>query len=81
MLLYFDLTNLKYPEGTGRIGPRMREEITELVKDRVNDLAENCLPLDQLGIWSTQGKKLNVFCNEFEIESLFILEEHLSDNL
>lgn len=59
----------------------MREEIEELVKERVDDPAGNSLPLDQLSMWSTQGKKLHVFCNEFGIGSLFLLEEHLSDNL
>lgn len=45
MLLYFDLANLKYPQGTGRIGSRVREEIEKLVKNRVDGL-----PLDQLSI-------------------------------
>ena len=81
MLLYFDLAKLKHPEGTGRIGPRMKKEIEELVKERVHDTEGNPLPLDQLGTWSTQGKKLNVFCTEFGIGSLCILEEYLSDNL
>ena len=72
------MANLKYPGGIGRIGPRMREEIEELVKDRVDDPARNGLPLDQLSVWSTQGKKLNVFCKELGIGSLFILKQYLS---
>lgn len=80
-LLYFDLAKLKHPQGTGRIGPRMKDEIRELVKERIDDPEANPLPWDELTTWSTRGKKLNVFCQEFGIGSLFILEEYLSDNL
>lgn len=81
MLLFFDLAKLKHPKGISRIGPKMREEIRELVQDRVHDPASNPLPLDQLSVRSTQGKKLHVFCEQFGTGSLFILQEHLLDNL
>ena len=78
MLLYFDLAQLKKPAGSGRVGHLMEERIRNLVEKRVPDEA---LPLDELGKWSKQGSKLNVFCQAFGVGSLFFLEHLLSENL
>ena len=78
MLLYFDLAQLKKPAGSGRVGHLMEERIRDLVDKRVPGEA---LPLDELGKWSKQGSKLDVFCQAFGVGSLFFLEHLLSENL
>lgn len=77
MLLYFDLAKLKNPRGTGRVGSKMQKDIRALVNGRV----DRPLPLENLSIWSKQGRKLDAFCEEFGVGSLFLLEHLLIKDL
>ena len=81
MLLYYDLAQLKKPAGSGRVGHLMEERIRNLVEERVPGEALPLDPLDELGKWSKQGSKLDVFCQAFGLGSLFFLGHLLSENL
>ena len=79
MLFYYDLTQTRYPDSSGRVGHCMAEAIREVVNDRVPE--PETLQLEDLGVWSLRGKKLDHFCRIFGTGSLFLLQDRLSKNL
>lgn len=82
MLLYYDLVKLIRPNGSGRVGYLIREDLVKFLgsvhgpKTIQVDVA-----LAQLNEWSRHGMKLNMLCTKFGDGCLFYLNELLSADL
>ena len=82
MLMFFDLVQLIRPEGSGRVGHLMQQDIHETFAQvlRAAGISED-MALKRLNEWSLLGSKINKLCEEFGEGCLFFLGELLSKDL
>lgn len=82
MLFYYDLVKQYNPDGSGRVGHLMREDIVAWF-GRVLDNAPICAPdlVKNLNKWSVLGKRLHNLSIEFGSGFVFFLGHVLSRNL
>ena len=82
MLLFFDLFRLIKPDGTGRVGHLMRQDVQTIFGDvlRQAHIPED-KGIEELNEWSLAGSRLNLLCDGFGCGSLFYLGDVLSKDL
>ena len=82
MLIYFDIIRLLRPEGSGKVGPMMLQELEVVLEPILKQLhVDKQQALQRINKWSLYGAKLSQLCDEFGAECLFFLGDFLSENL
>ena len=82
MLMYFDLVKLIKPDGSGRVGHLMRQEVIRFLGPVLEPAAiKPDVALKQLNEWSRCGMKVDLLCTAFDPGCLFFLEDLLSQDL
>ena len=84
-LFWFDLVQIIHPQGNGRVGNTMREQLAELLHDILPDEQNGGLVLetvtDNISTWSLRGRKINQLYQLFGPNLLFLLNKQLSNDL
>ena len=82
MLMYFDMVRLIRPEGSGKVGPMMLQELEAVLGPILEQLHVNKQQaLQRIDKWSLYGAKLSQLCDEFGAGCIFFLGDYLSANL
>ena len=82
MLMYFDLVQLIRPNGSGKVGAVMLQEIEAVLGPVLEQLGvDKKQAIQRIDQWSLHGAKLNQLCEEFGPGCLFFLGDFLSANL
>ena len=82
MLMYFDMVRLIRPEGSGKVGPMMLQELEAVLGPILEQLhVDKQQALQRIDKWSLYGAKSSQLCDEFGAGCLFFLGEYLSENL
>lgn len=82
-LFWFDMMQLLRPQGTGRVGGVMRDELDKFL----TPLELEGMDLDKeevmanVGKWSIRGAKVNKLCNSWSAGVMLVLHKELSRNL
>ena len=82
MLMYFDMVRLIRPEGSGKVGPMMLQELETVLGPILEQLhVDKQQALQRIDKWSLYGAKLSQLCDVFGEGCLFFLGAYLSENL
>jgi hypothetical protein len=82
-LFWFDIMQLLRPQGTGRVGDVMRDELDKFLTplDVEGMGLDKEKVIDKVGTWSIRGAKLNKLCNSWSAGVILVLHKELSRNL
>lgn len=82
MLMYFDLVQLIRPNGSGKVGAVMLQEIEAVLGPVLEQIGvDTDKAIQRIDQWSLYGAKLHQLCEEFGPGCLFFLGDFLSVNL
>ena len=82
MLMFFDIVQCLWPQASGRLGEVMKDQLTETLGEVAkNGEYQVSVMRDGMNEWSLIGSKLDGLCSMFGPGCLFLLGEHLSDDL
>ena len=82
MLMYFDMVRLIRPDGSGKVGFMMLQELEAVLGPVLEQIGvDKQQALERIDQWSLHGAKLGQLCDEFGAGCLFYLGDQLSANL
>ena len=80
--MYFDMVRLIRPDGSGKVGPMMLQELEAVLGPVLEQIGvDKQQALERIDKWSLHGAKLSQLCYEFGAGYLFYFGDQLSENL